>query len=52
MITENEKLEILEHEAMIKEFNEALKETMKQIKDQEYWDKFERTGCAGHPAEE
>ena len=52
MITENEKLEILEHEAMIKEFNEALKETMKQIQDKEYWDKFEKTGFGGHPAEE
>ena len=45
--TEEEKREILEHEALVKELTESFEETMRKIMAEE---QYERRGCQGHPA--
>ena len=49
MITEQEKLEILRHEWLVKELTESFEEVMqKMIQD----DPTERCRCMGHPSQE
>lgn len=48
-ITEKEKMEIIEHEMLVKELTKSFEEVMKKmIQD----DPNERHGCIGHPSQE
>ena len=46
-ISQEEREEILEHEAIVKELTESFEQTMRKIIAEEAQ---ERTGCIGHPA--
>lgn len=48
-ITEQEKLEIIEHEMLVKELTKSFEEVMKKMVQE---DPNERRGCIGHPSQE
>ena len=48
-ITEKEKMEIIEHEMLVKELTKSFEEVMKKMVQE---DINERRGCIGHPSQE
>lgn len=48
-ITDQEKLEILEHEMLVKDLTKSFEEVMKKMVQE---DANERRGCIGHPSQE
>ena len=48
-ITEKEKMEIIEHEMLVKELTKSFEEVMKKMVQE---DQNERRGCIGHPSVE
>lgn len=48
-ITEKEKMEILEHEMLVKDLTKSFEEVMKKMVQE---DVNERRGCIGHPSQE
>lgn len=48
-ITEKEKMEIIEHEMLVKELTKSFEEVMKKMVQ---YEANERRGCIGHPSQE
>lgn len=48
-ITDEEKMEIIEHEMLVKDLTKSFEEVMKKMVQE---DPNERHGCIGHPSQE
>lgn len=48
-ITEKEKMEIIEHEMLVKELTKSFEEVMRKMTQ---YETNERRGCIGHPSQE